>query len=161
MTPQQALARLQVQCSKCELCSGQVRKRLHRWNMAQQQKGMPGLSLQQMEEILDSLIKEKFVDDFRFAGAYVRDKARFSGWGAAKIAYNLKGLGVSDDVAAAALEENKECFGSDLLEKILEKKWNSIKTDIPLQKKREKVLRFALGRGFQYAQIMDVIKTLR
>ena len=79
MTPQQALTRLQAQCSRSEMCSGQVRRRLLRWSVAQQQKGLPGFSDHQVEEIVEALIKERFVDDARFAGAYVRDKARFAG----------------------------------------------------------------------------------
>ncbi len=161
MTPQQALIRLQGQCSRSELCSGQVRKRLAKWSVAQEQKGLPGFTVQQMEDIVSLLVKEKFVDDARFAGAYVRDKAKFSGWGAVKISYNLKVLGVDSNVISAALEDNRECFDGEVLRRVLKKKWNSIKVDAPLQQKREKVLRFALGRGFQYGQIMEAIKDLR
>ncbi|MBR5184593.1 MAG: RecX family transcriptional regulator [Bacteroidales bacterium] len=161
MTPQQALARLQAQCSRSEMCGGQVRKRLQKWSMAQQQKGQPGFSDSQIEEILEALVKEKFVDDVRFAGAYVRDKARFSGWGVVKIAYNLKGLGVGEEVIKEALAENMECFDSGRLQDILQKKWNSLKSGLTYQQKRDKVLRFALGRGFQYGQIMDIIKDFK
>jgi regulatory protein len=161
MTPQQALTRLQAQCSRSEMCSGQVRRRLLRWSVAQQQKGLPGFSDQQVEEIVEALIKERFVDDARFAGAYVRDKARFAGWGAVKIAYNLKGLGVAESVVKAAIAENMENFAPDRLKEILKKKWNGLKPGLALQQKREKVLRFALGRGFQYGQIMDIIKDFK
>ena len=161
MTPEQALARLQAQCSRSEMCSGQVRRRLLRWSVAQQQKGLPGFSELQMEEIVESLIKERFVDDARFAGAYVRDKARFAGWGAVKIAYNLKGLGVDGSVVKEAIAENMENFAPDRLKEILQRKWNGLKPGLALQQKREKVLRFALGRGFQYGQIMDIIKDFK
>ena len=53
MTPEQALTRLQAQCSRSEMCSGQVRRRLLRWSVAQQQKGLPGFSDHQVEEIVD------------------------------------------------------------------------------------------------------------
>ena len=161
MTPEQALARLQAQCSRSEMCSGQVRRKLQRWSVAQQQKGLPGFSDSQMEGILESLVKERFVDDARFAGAYVRDKARFAGWGAVKIAYNLKGLGIAESVVRDIIAENMESFSSCRLKDILQKKWDSLKSDLSLQQKREKVLRFALGRGFQYGQIMDIIKEFK
>ena len=143
------------------MCSGQVRKRLQRWSLAQQQKGLPGFSDSQMEEVVEALIKERFVDDARFAGAYVRDKARFAGWGAVKIAYNLKGLGVDEAVVRVALEENMESFEAGRLKEILQKKWKGLKDGLTLQQKKEKVLRFALGRGFQYGQIMDIIKEFK
>ena len=143
------------------MCSGQVRRKLQRWSVAQQQKGLPGFSDSQMEGILESLVKERFVDDARFAGAYVRDKARFAGWGAVKIAYNLKGLGIAESVVRDIIAENMESFSSCRLKDILQKKWDSLKFDLSLQQKREKVLRFALGRGFQYGQIMDIIKEFK
>ena len=143
------------------MCSGQVRRKLQRWSIAQQQKGMPGFTDAQMEGIVESLISERFVDDARFAGAYVRDKARFAGWGAVKIAYNLKGLGVAESVVKDAVAENMESFAPGRLNDILQKKWKGLKQELTLQQKREKVLRFALGRGFQYGQIMDIIKDFK
>lgn len=161
MTPEQALARLQGQCSRSEQCSGQVRRKLQRWSDAQKQKGMEEFTEREIERIISSLVKDRFVDDARFAGAYVRDKARFAGWGAVKIAFNLKGLGVEEAVVKDAIAENMDCFASSRLNEILQKKWNSLKPDISLQQKREKVLRFAIGRGFQYGQIMDIIKEFK
>ena len=161
MTPEQALARLQRQCSRSEQCSGQVRRKLQRWSDAQKQKGMEEFTEREIERIISSLVKDRFVDDARFAGAYVRDKARFAGWGAVKIAFNLKRLGVAEAVVKDAIAENMDCFASSRLNEILQKKWNSLKPDISLQQKREKVLRFALGRGFQYGQIMDIIKKFK
>ena len=143
------------------MCSSQVRKRLQRWSVAQQQKGLPGFSDSQIEEVVAALVKDKFVDDARFAGAYVRDKARFSGWGAVKIAYNLKGLGVDESVVKGALAENMESFDAGKLKDLLQKKWKGLKEGLTLQQKREKVLRFALGRGFQWGQIMDIIKEFK
>ena len=143
------------------MCCGQVRRRLQRWNLAQQQKGMTGFSDSQMDGIVESLVKDRFVDDARFAGAYVRDKARFQGWGAVKIAYNLKGLGVGESVIREAIAENMDSFDSGRLRDMLQKKWNSLKPGLALQQKREKMLRFALGRGFQYGQIMDIIKDFK
>ena len=113
-----------------------------------------------MDSIVNSLVEEKYVDDCRFAGAYVRDKARFSKWGKVKIAYNLKMLGIAKEIVAGALEENAELFSGELLEQLIVKKWNSLGEKFPIAAKREKVLRFALGRGFSYDQILPVIKRL-
>lgn len=161
MTPQQALARLQVQCSRSEQCSGQVRRKLQRWSDAQMMKGLAGFTSGQIEEIIASLVQDRFVDDARFSGAYVRDKAKFSGWGALKIAYQLKALGVDASIVQQALADNQEVFDNGSLEKLLRKKWDSLKKDLAMQQKREKVLRFAVSRGFSYVQIMDIIKNFK
>lgn len=160
MTPQQALARLQGQCSKAEHCTGQVRKKLLNWSEKNRIAGKGQFSDSEMDSIVNSLVEEKYVDDCRFAGAYVRDKARFSKWGKVKIAYNLKMLGIAKEIVAGALEENAELFSGELLEQLIVKKWNSLGEKFPFAAKREKVLRFALGRGFSYDQILPVIKML-
>ena len=161
MTPKQALARLQGLCSRSEQCSGQVRKKLQRWSDSQKMKGMAEFSHEQMEQIIASLVQDRFVDDARFAGAYVRDKAKFSGWGAVKIACQLKALGVVASVVKQALADNQDVFNNGSLEKLLRKKWDSLKKDLSMQQKREKVLRFAVSRGFGYGQIMDIIKNFK
>ena len=161
MTPKQALARLQGLCSRSEQCSGQVRKKLQRWSDSQKMKGMAEFSHEQMEQIIASLVQDRFVDDARFAGAYVRDKAKFAGWGAVKIACQLKALGVVASVVKQALADNQDVFNNGSLEKLLQKKWDSLKKDLSMQQKREKVLRFAVSRGFGYGQIMDIIKNFK
>ncbi len=161
MTPEQALARLQRQCSRAEYCCGQIRQKLLKWSTREEAEGKAGFSVKKIEEIVSTLIAEGYVDDVRFADAYVRDKARFSKWGAVKIAYNLKRLGVSPSVAEMALRENAQCFGDQMLRDVLSKKWNSLKVEEPLAKKREKLMRFALQRGFDYGQIMGVINDFR
>lgn len=158
MTPQQALARLQEQCSKCEYSTGQIRGKLKLWNLKEQRAGRTGFTPEEMEGIVSSLLKERFVDDSRFANAYVRDKIRFAKWGPSKISYNLKKLGVDPYVIKCALDENAVLLDDGLLQDLLIKKWNSLKQDEPLQTKRMKLLRFALGRGFGYEQIMDIVK---
>jgi SOS response regulatory protein OraA/RecX len=60
-----------------------------------------------------------------------------------------------------AIAENMGSFSPDRLNDILQKKWKSLKSGLTLQQKREKVLRFALGRGFQYGQIVDIIKDFK
>ena len=160
MTPQQALARLQGQCSKTEYCTGQIRKKLLRWSERNSVVGKEPFSELQIESVVNALLEEKYVDDSRFAGAYIRDKARFAKWGKVKIAYNLKMLGIGQEIVAAALEENAGLFSDELLEQLVVKKWNSLGEKITLAAKREKALRFALGRGFGYDQILPIIKRL-
>lgn len=160
MTPQQALARLQGQCSRSEFCCAQIREKLSKWREKALAKGEPSFSEEEAESILSALLEEKYVDDARFASAYVRDKARFSKWGEVKISYNLKRLGIPHPVIRGALEENRELFGKEVLACLLEKKWGQMKAGDTLEVKRQKVLRFALGRGYGYREIMDILLSL-
>lgn len=128
------------------------------WSGRNRLAGKEPFSSGQMEEIVEALVKERFVDDARFADAYVRDKVRFAKWGKMKVQYNLRSLGVDDAIIKGALEGNSHLFDDGMLEELLEKKWSQMKEGEPLEKRREKLLRFALGRGFEYDRIMRAIK---
>ena len=65
--------------------------------------GKSGFSEDGMAFVVDSLVADGFVDDCRFAGAYVRDKVKFARWGKIKIVYNLKVLGIPLETINAAL----------------------------------------------------------
>ncbi len=160
MTPEKALERLQVLCSKREICSGQARKKLQEWSMKNVREGKEPFPDSVVSEMICRLVDDRFVDDARFAEAYVRDKARFAEWGKVKIAHNLRVLGVSEGVVRGALENNGELFSGEHLEKLLRKKWNLLREGDSVEKKREKLLRFALGRGFGYDQIIPLLKRL-
>ena len=158
MTPQQALERLQAQCSRAEYCTGQIRRKLLVWSGKNKLAGKQPFSEEEMEGIVGALVGDRYVDDARFADAYVRDKARFAKWGRVKVQYNLKVLGIDPMIIRVALEENSTLFDDGMLEELLRKKWNLMRPGDTLEKKREKLLRFALGRGFEYDRIMGVIK---
>lgn len=109
-------------------------------------------------KVLDVLVKEKYVDDLRYAVAYARDKAMISGWGETKIRYMLSGKGIEREVIARALEEIDADRAEVRLEKLLENKWRTLKGD---PQARLKLLRFALGRGYQYDEVTSVMESLK
>jgi regulatory protein len=122
----------------------------------------PGsFSAEEMEDIISVLKEEKFIDDFRFARAFVNDKLKFSGWGAVKIRYNLRRSGVSEEAAERALSEiyysgadrNMSVTSEELLHKLLKNKWKSLSGENDMGKKKARVIRFALGRGFGMDEI--------
>jgi regulatory protein len=53
--------------------------------------------------VLQKLIDNKFIDDHRYAEAFVRDKMRFSGWGAFKLRAALRNKGISADIIEEVL----------------------------------------------------------
>lgn len=140
------LNRLRRQCSRREYCSSDILKKA-----AEALEGDRDLA----KEILDVLIEEKYVDDFRYASAYAREKAMISGWGATKIRYMLSGKGIEREVIAKALEEIDDDKAEARLEKILDTKYRTLKDDPQV---RMKLLRFALGRGYQYDEVASAIK---
>ena len=140
--------RLRNLCSRREYCSSDILK-----------KALTALEgdREAAEQILKKLISEKYVDDLRYAAAYAREKAMISGWGETKIRYMLSAKRISRDIITQALAEIDEDKADSRLQKLLENKARSLKDDPQI---RLKLLRFALGRGYQYDDVAPVIDSL-
>lgn len=145
---QKVTDRLRRLCSRREYCVSDVMK-----------KALTALEgdSEAAGKVVAILIAEKYVDDLRYATAYAREKAMISGWGETKIRYMLSGKRIDRDVIAQALKEIDESKAGSRLEKLLENKARSLKADPQI---RLKLLRFALGRGYQYDDIAPVIDNL-
>ena len=132
-------------CSRREYCVADIRKKL-----MMQLEGNAG----EVNDILQLLISEKYVDDLRYASAYARDKSSISGWGPSKIRYMLAGKGIARDVISRAMEEIDSGKAENRLEKLIENKYRSLKDDPQC---RMKLLRFVLGRGYSYDDAIPLI----
>ena len=147
LTPPEALHRAAALCSSAEHCTADIREKLSRW----------GVTEADSCTIIDRLVQERFIDEQRYAVAFVKDKFRFSGWGRIKMRYALqqKRIDGSDiDHALATLDE--EQYNDRLLE-LLQAKSRSIRDDAP-EARRAKLFRFAASRGFESALIFNALK---
>ncbi len=147
LTPPEALHRAAALCSSAEHCTADIREKLARW----------GVTEADSCTIIDRLVQERFIDEQRYAVAFVKDKFRFSGWGRIKMRYALqqKRIDGSDiDHALATLDE--EQYNDRLLE-LLQAKSRSIRDDDP-EARRAKLFRFATSRGFESALIFNALK---
>jgi regulatory protein len=69
-----------AQCSRRELCCDDIRNKLQIW----------GIENNDASKIIGILEKENFVNESRYAAAFVRDKFKYNKWGKVKIAAHLK-----------------------------------------------------------------------
>lgn len=143
------LNRLRRQCSRREYCRTDILKKAT--------EALEG-DRESAKEILDVLISEKYVDDFRYASAYAREKAMISGWGATKIRYMLSGKGIEREVIARALEEVDDDKAGARLEKLLDSKYRVLQDDPQCHMK---LIRFALGRGYKYDEVASAMEKYR
>jgi regulatory protein len=118
-----------------------------------------GLSSDESEPVIQKLVAEKFLDDERFARAYVKDKFKFNHWGKQKIAFMLRSKGISPEIQELAFEEIESDGYADELRKLLTDKAKSIKAKDQYDK-RNKLMRFALSRGFESNKVYAVFKEL-
>lgn len=149
MDANKALNIVAAQCSKKEYCTADVYQKLLRWELNEKEAAA----------IMDFLVKNHFVDDERFAEAYVLDKARFNRWGRLKIARMLRVKQIPDAIVERALallpdEETEETCLS-----LLRQKAKGLKESDPY-KRKAKLYRFALGRGFSHDTISRCLANL-
>jgi regulatory protein len=150
-TPEQQSAYLKatIICSRGETCSFDIHAKLKAWE----------LSDEDSMAVISLLKKEKYLDDERFARAYVKDKFRFNHWGRQKIAFMLHSKNISKDIQESAFEEIEEEAYSDQLVKLLKDKEKTIMAKDKLDK-RNKLMRFAMGRGFETNKIFAALKEM-
>lgn len=142
------LDRMRALCSRREYCKGDILKKVL--------KGMDG-DREAADRIMDTLVKEKYIDELRYASAFARDKSSLAGWGVTKIRYMLSSKGVPGDVIAQALEEIDSAKAESKLDKLMENKYRSLKDDPQC---RLKMLRYGLGRGYGYDEVSLVVERL-
>lgn len=146
--PRKVADRMRGLCSRREYCRQDIMKKV---------LAALGGDADEAGRIMDRLVEEKYIDDLRYASAFARDKSSIAGWGTTKIRYMLAAKGIDRETIAAALQEVDEGKASDRLEKLLSAKVRSLKDDPQC---RMKLLRFALGRGYQYDEAAEVIDRL-
>jgi len=146
------LAEMQRYCSLREYCIQDIRIKL-------KNRGCPE---DEVAMILERLIKEKFLSEERYANAFVRDKSSLSGWGGRKIEYALRNKGVAPEAIKSALAILTSGSESRVLEKVIQRKIGEFKfkgneSNEDRAKIKDKLLRFALSRGFSFEEILKVI----
>lgn len=143
---EQALHRLASYCSRAERCIGDVRRKMEEWE----------IPAAQQNQIIQQLQKEKFIDEERYCKAFVNDKTHYNRWGIHKIRFELRKKQLPEALIKEALknvdpEENRE-----LLRLLIEQKKKTVKGKNEWEI-RQKLLRFAAGRGFSQEEIEKVL----
>ena len=75
-----------------------------------------------IEKVIEKLIKEDYINDFRFSKAYVNDKLALTNSGPLKIKNNLVKLGIDNEIIDEVIEEIDEEVVKEKLYNLIEKK---------------------------------------
>jgi len=134
-------------CSVSERCVSDVDEKLQKWKASDADR----------TKIIDRLIEKDFINEQRYAEAFVRDKFRFNKWGKMKISFALKTKGIDRHTIADALNQIDESEYEEMLASILKTKLKGLKYTDEYEK-QGKLFRFAQGRGFEYGVIERVLR---
>ena len=148
MTADEILYKLAAKCSISEQCLSDIETKLSRYDLTEEER----------TRILRHLVEEKYIDDRRYAEAYVRDKYRFNKWGRIKITQGLRMKGIDSETISNAMEAIDETEYLNILHDLIKAKRKSTrgKNDYEIN---GKLVRFAIGRGFEYSAIHQCIGT--
>jgi len=150
MNYKEALSYTMDLCSRQEKCSSEIMEKLKKFKVQEAS----------MVKVLQTLKKEGFIDESRYAGMFVRDKLRINRWGKIKIQYMLSAKRIPEKIIRDALDGIDDQNYQAILKEELSKKQKSVKAKNPFEV-RNKLARFAQQRGFESGLIFQVLDEMK
>ena len=144
------LQKAQKVCSGREYCISDIMSLLDRWGARDEKT---------KSAVINKLIGEKFIDEVRYCRAFARDHFTYSQWGRVKITQGLKSKNIPAEAIASGLKAIDEGEYLALLRKIIGEQQKRIKAKNKYDLKG-KILRHALGKGFESHLVYDVINSV-
>lgn len=138
MDKKKALNKVMELCSKKEVSEYDVRLKLKKWEVPEHHEN----------EIIKQLEQENFIDEERYANAYVNDKFRFNHWGKIKIKMYLKHKQVGEQAINQALEGIDEELYFSTIKTEIAKKQRTVKGKNAFDTKN-KIAKYAISKGFE------------
>lgn len=147
LSSDQVLDKMAKYCAYQERCVKDVTEKLKTFELTQKDK----------DEILDYLIDNRFVNNKRFAQAFVKGKINQSGWGLNKIRFHLMQKGIDKEIIDEALQTyDEEAYRQRLID-VLKIKTKTVKAENDFERNR-KLAAYAMQKGFEANLVWDVIK---
>ena len=115
-----------------------------------------GFSDEETSEVCDYIEEVGLVDDDLYVKFFVEDSFRIKNKGARKIVYELKQRGIEDDKIEEAIEEASD-MEYEALKEAYERKLEATKSETDPYKRKNKIIRFLISRGFDYSDIKDIV----
>jgi regulatory protein len=142
----EAKAKLESFCAYQERCDYEVRKKLHEWELYQED----------IEALIADLISNNFLNEERFARAYCSGKFRMKRWGRIKIKQGLKQKRISDYSIAQGLSEiDPEEYEESLLKLASKKKFPGLPLDS--WEYKAKMSKYLHNKGYEPSLIQSLI----
>ena len=146
VTEQGAYLQLAQLCARSEHCQHELTEKMRRWDMSDEAQA----------RVMARLVGDRYVDDERYARAFVRDKIRYNKWGRRKVEQGLWAKHIDDDIRERVLGEVGDDEYLSVLRPLLQQKRRSVKADSDYEL-NQKLVKFALSRGFTYDIIRQCI----
>ena len=143
----EAKTKLEALCAYQERCSFELEQKMILW----------GIDFEDRNRLLAHLISNNFLNEQRFAEAYVSGKTNIKKWGRIKIRQHLKQKRVSDYSIQHALNTIDDEVYINHLQFLTERKLEALKSEKDSFKKTAKVYRYLASKGYETELIREVI----
>ena len=118
-TEQEAYLQLTALCAQAEHCQQEMRDKMKRWDID------PAVQ----DRIITRLVKERYVDDERYARAFVKDKIRYNKWGRRKVQQGLWLKHIDADIQERVLSEVDDSEYLSILRPLLKQNAKGIRAE--------------------------------
>ena len=142
-TEKDAYLTLAALCAQGEHCQYEMTEKMRRWELSDEVQA----------RIMQRLVGERYIDDERYARAFVKDKVRYNKWGRRKVEQALWQKHIDDDIRQRVLDEVDDEEYLNVLRPLLQQKRKTVKAASDYER-NQKLMRFALSRGFTF----DIIR---
>ncbi|MEB3011822.1 regulatory protein RecX [Parvimonas sp. D2] len=119
-----------------------------------------GFAEEVIDEVLDILEKEEYLNDKIYCEIFIEDKKKLNGYGKNKIKSLLIQKGISKNIFEDFLDEFEYDEEFDNALKMGIKKLNLLSNEEDKFKKKQKVINYLAYRGFGFDVINDVLKEI-
>lgn len=154
-TDETALSWATRRCSLRECCRQEIIKKLREGQLPEQS----------IAPIIARLEEDGYLNEARYARAFVHDKLAYDHWGKMKIraALRMKGIGNSD--IEAALTDADDGTYREMMRNVLMAKFRTLdfnpEDEGETYKATQKLLRFAASKGFEADEVFRIIERLK
>ena len=139
-----ALKKILHYCDYQDRCKKEIYAKLDSFEVSDSDKNF----------IVEFLQDEGYIDDERYCRSYVKSKLNLKKWGVNKIKLSLLTKGVDREIVDNVISEiDQDSYKEELANLLKNKKIN----ESDPYKRKAKLVRYAVGKGYSYSLVMEVL----
>lgn len=150
LSQEQIIKKLESYCAYRERCEAEVKQKLFTLKVEEEEVGF----------YLQYLIENNLLNENRFIDAYARGKFNIKSWGRRKITIALQQKKIDVNKIKQSIEHIDEDMYIQRLNIVLEKKNQQLIKETDEFKKKQKLIYFAMQKGYEPDLIYKAIKTI-
>lgn len=149
-TVEEATRRMERYCAYQERCHQEVVAKLRSMRMIPEA----------IDQIAVHLIQHGFLNEERFARAFVRGKFSQKSWGRNRLRRELKQRDIAESLIRRSLEELEEDTYLQTLDRLAHQRWEALRSEGQQERKKQKLVNYLLYRGWESDLVFDKVAEL-